>query len=61
MPSALEIHALLRNFTGEEWLQFLVELLGIYNFSQEELSLIRDHGDGHIDRLQQVLARVAFG
>ena len=61
MPSALEIHALLRNFTGEEWLQFLVELLGTYNFSQEELSLIRDHGDGHIDRLQQVLARVTSG
>ena len=61
MPSPLEIHAVLRNFTGEEWLQFLVELLGTYNFSQEELSLIRDHGDGHIDRLQQVLATVAFG
>jgi hypothetical protein len=61
MPSALEIHALLRNFTGEEWMQFLVELLGTYNFSQEELALIRDHGDGHIDRLQQVLARVPFG
>jgi hypothetical protein len=42
-------------------LQFLVELLGTYNFSQEELSLIRDHGDGHIDRLQQVLARPASG
>ena len=59
MPSPWEIHALLRNFTGEEWLQFLVELLGTYNFSQEELSLIADHGDGHIDRLQQVLAMVA--
>ncbi|MEE9119880.1 MAG: hypothetical protein V3U56_01155 [Syntrophobacteria bacterium] len=61
MPSPLEIHAVVRNFTGEEWLQFLVELLGAYNFSQEELSLIRDHGDGHIDRLQQVLATVASG
>jgi hypothetical protein len=59
MPSPYEIHALLRKFTGEEWLQFLVELLGTYNFSQEELSLIGDHGDGHIDRLQQVLAMVA--
>ncbi len=59
MPSPMEIHALLRNFTGEEWLQFLVELLETYNFSQEELSLIRDHGDGHIDRLQQVLAVTA--
>ena len=58
MPSPLEIHALLRNFTGEEWLQFLVEVLGTYHFSQEELSLIRDHSDGHIDRLQQVLAMV---
>jgi hypothetical protein len=61
MPSPSEIHALLRNFTGEEWMQFLVELLETYNFSQEELSLIRDHGYGHIDRLQQVLARVASG
>ena len=60
MPSPLEIHALLQNFTGEEWLQFLVELLATYDFSQEELSLIRDHGDGHIDRLQQVLAAMAF-
>jgi hypothetical protein len=59
MPSPMEIHALLRNFTGEEWLQFLVELLETYNFSQEELSLIRDHGDEHIDRLQQVLEMVA--
>jgi hypothetical protein len=60
MPSPVEIHALLRNFTGEEWLQFLVELLATYNFSQEELALIRDHGDGHIDLLQQVLATMAF-
>jgi hypothetical protein len=61
MPSSSEIHALLRNFTSEEWLQFLVEVLGTYHFSQEELSLIRDHSDGHIDRLQQVLAMVASG
>ena len=60
MPSPLEIHALFRNFTGEEWLQFLVELLGTYHFSQEELSLIRDYGDEHIDRLQQVLGMVDF-
>ena len=60
MPSPLEIYALLRNFTSEEWLQFLVELLATYNFSQEEVSLIRDHSDGHIDRLQQVLAAMAF-
>jgi len=57
MPSPLEIHALLRNFSGEEWMQFLVELLETYSFSQEELALIRDHGDGHIERLQQVLAK----
>ncbi|MGW8220818.1 MAG: hypothetical protein ACWGP1_01605 [Syntrophobacteria bacterium] len=61
MPSPAEIHAVLQNVTGEEWLQFLVELLVTYNFSQEELSLIRDHCDGHIDRLQQVLAMTAFG
>jgi hypothetical protein len=57
MPSPLEIHALLRNFSGEEWMQLLVELLETYSFSQEELSLIRDHGDAHIERLQQVLAK----
>jgi hypothetical protein len=61
MPSPLEIHALLRKFSGEEWMQFLVELLETYSFSREELSLIRDHGNGHIERLQQVLARVASG
>jgi hypothetical protein len=58
MPSAFEIHSLFRNFTGEEWLQLLVELLETYNFSHEELSLIRDNGDRHIERLQQVLAMV---
>lgn len=59
MPSPLEIHALLRKFSGEEWMQFLVELLETYSFSQEELSLIRDHGDGHIDSLRQVLASIS--
>ncbi len=58
MPSPLEIHSILRTFTGDEWLEFLVETLATYSFSQEELSLIRDHGDGHIDRLQQMLATV---
>jgi hypothetical protein len=61
MPSPAEIHAVLRDFTGEEWLQFLVELLATYNFSQEELSLIRDHGDGHMDCLRQVLTMMPFG
>ena len=56
MPSPSEIHAVLRSFTGEEWVQFLVELLGTYDFSQEELSFIRDHGEGHLGRLQQILA-----
>lgn len=60
MPSPFEIHALLRNFTDQEWLHFLVELLETYNFSREELFLIRDHGDAHIERLQQVLATVVF-
>ena len=59
MPSPFEIHALLRHFTDQEWLQFLVELLETCNYSREELSLIRDHGDAHIERLQQVLAMVA--
>ena len=57
MPSPLEIHTLLRKFSGEEWMQFLVELLETYTFSQEELDLIRDHGDGHIECLRRVLAK----
>ena len=57
MPPPAEIHALLRNFSGEEWMQFLVELLETYSFSQEELSLIRDYGDAHLERLRQVLEK----
>ena len=56
MPSPSEIHGVLRSFSSEEWVEFLVEVLGTYDFSQEELSFIRDHGDGHLGRLQQVLA-----
>ena len=55
MPLASEIHALLRKFSGEEWIHFLVELLGTYSFSQEELALIRNHGERHIECLQRVL------
>ncbi|MEJ2428114.1 MAG: hypothetical protein P8075_04215 [Deltaproteobacteria bacterium] len=56
MPSPSEIYAVLRSFSREEWVEFLVELLGTYDFSQEELSFIRDHGDGHLGRLQKLLA-----
>ena len=56
MPSPSEIHAVLRSFSNEEWVEFLVEMLGAYDFSQEELFFIRDHGDEHLVRLQQVLA-----
>jgi hypothetical protein len=56
MPSPSAIHAVLRSFSSEEWVEFLVELLGTYDFSREELFFIRDHGDGHLSRLQQVLA-----
>ena len=59
IPPSLEIHALLRKFSGEEWLHFLVELLDTYSFSREELALIRDHGDSHINSLRQILASVS--
>lgn len=58
IPSVGEILDLLRSFTKEEWLHFLVELLERYNFSQEELSLISDHGENHIEYLQQVLTKL---
>ena len=56
IPSAGEIKDLLRRFSRDEWLQFLVEMLGNYKFSQEELSLIGYHGDAHIDCLKWLLA-----
>jgi hypothetical protein len=58
IPSVGEILDLLRSFTKEEWLHFLVELLEITNFSQEELSLISDRGENHIEYLQHVLAKI---
>lgn len=56
MPSVSEIQDLLRSFTKDEWVQLLVEFLGTYTFSQEELAHIRDQVEGHIEYLQQVLA-----
>jgi len=58
IPSAGEIRDLLRRFSREEWLQFLVEMLGSYKFSQEELSLIRYHGDAHISSLKGLLVNL---
>jgi hypothetical protein len=55
MPSPAEIRALLRSFNGEEWMQFLVELLGMYSFSEEELGIISDRSPDHINCLQQLL------
>ena len=55
IPSEGEILDLLRSFTKEEWLHFLVELLETHNFSQEELSLISDHGEDHIEYLLYAL------
>jgi hypothetical protein len=56
IPSAGEIRDLLRRFSRDEWLQFLVEMLGSYKFSQEELSLLRYHGDAHLGCLKELLA-----
>jgi len=56
IPSAGEIRDLLRRFSKDEWLQFLVEMLGSYKFSQEELSLLRHHGDNHMGCLKGLLA-----
>ena len=55
MVSVEEIKKVLCSFSRDEWLQLLVELLETYEFSEEELSLISEHGDGHIDSLCQVL------
>jgi hypothetical protein len=56
IPSAEELRDLMRRFSRDEWLQLLVEMLGSYKFSQEELSLIRYHGDAHISCLKGLLA-----
>jgi len=56
IPSAGEVRDLFRCFSREEWLQFLVEMLGSYTFSQEELSLISDYGNAHIACLRELLA-----
>jgi hypothetical protein len=56
IPSVEEIRDLLRRFSRDEWLQFLVEMLGSYKFSQEELSLLRYHGDAHLSCLKELLA-----
>lgn len=56
MPSARELRDLLRSFSRDEWMQFLVEMLGNYTFSREELSLLRYYGDAHIDCLEALLA-----
>lgn len=56
IPSPGEVRDLFRRFSRDEWLQFLVEMLGSYTFSQEELLLISDHGDAHIAYLRGLLA-----
>jgi len=56
IPRAQELRDLFRRFSRDEWLQLLVEMLGSYKFSQEELSLIRDRCDAHIGCLIGLLA-----
>jgi len=55
IPSVGEVRDLLRRFSKDEWLHFLVEMLGSYTFSQEEVSLLRYHGNAHIDCLMRLL------
>jgi len=55
-PKAEEVRDLFRHFSSDEWLHVLVEMLGSYKFSQEELSLIRDRCDAHIGCLKGLLA-----
>jgi hypothetical protein len=56
IPSVEELRGLLRSFSKDEWLYFLVEMLETYPFSQEEVSLLRYHGDAHIGYLISLLS-----
>jgi hypothetical protein len=56
LPPPAELKDLFCSFSKDEWLQLLVEMLATYSFAGEELALIRDHADSHIDYLQRVLA-----
>jgi hypothetical protein len=56
IPTSQELRDLFCRFSRDEWLDLLVEMLGSYKFSQEELSLIRDRYDAHIGYLKGLLA-----
>jgi len=56
IPSPSELRELFCSFSKDEWLHLLVEMLATYTFATEELSIIRDKGDTHIDSMQRVLA-----
>ena len=56
IPSAEELRDLLRSFSKDEWLHFMVEMLETYTFSQEEVSLLRHYGDAHIGYLINLLS-----
>jgi hypothetical protein len=56
IPSAEELRDLFRSFSKDEWLHVLVEMLETYTFSQEEVSLLRNCGDGHIRYLINLLS-----
>jgi hypothetical protein len=59
IPSNRELQGLLCRFTRKEWGQLLREMLETYHFSQEELHLIRMHGDAHLESLHQELATLS--
>jgi len=58
IPSGAVILDLLRSFTKKDWLQMLEQYLDIYELSQEELPLIQDHADTHLDKMKQVIGEV---
>ena len=55
IPSEEEIRGLLQSFAREEWLDLMKECLEAYHLSQEELSLVNEHGETHLDKLHEVL------
>jgi hypothetical protein len=56
LPAESDVLGLLRSFSGDEWKELMNEFLKTYSLSREELALIREHSDAHLDSVQQALA-----
>ena len=54
-PSPSALHEILCLFSDDEWRQLLAEVIGVYTFGPEELTLIHRHGVMHIQQLMQTL------